>query len=112
MHLGAVHRLDAALGNGSFIRLGEQVIDGVVVEHIGTEHLFNHMARGFALAEARNVVFTGLAFERFGNCGVERFGVNGELQFMAVVFKFFVFDEIHCISSNTELTEYNYSIRL
>ena len=82
------------------------------MEHIGAEHLFNHMARGFALAEARNVVFTGLAFERFGNCGVERFGVNGELQFMAVVFKFFVFDEIHCISSNTELTEYNYSIRL
>ena len=69
------------------------------------------MARGF-VAEARNVVLTGLAFERFGDCGVERFGVNGELQFMAVVFKFFVLTRFIVFPPILNFTEYNYSIRL
>ena len=49
------HDHEAAFLAGRFVRIGQDIVDGVFHEDVGAVHIFNHLLRGFALAEAGDI---------------------------------------------------------
>ena len=92
---GLADGLDLLLGNGCLVDLGEDLVDGVLIEHLRAVHALDEFARGLALAEAGDHdVLADL-----GICLVQRSlelvlcDLNGNL--CAAVFFLYVFD-VHC----------------
>ena len=96
-HLGAAHRLDAGLLDGSLELLGEEVVDGVIGKDVGAVHPLDQVAGGLALAEALDGVLLALGLKDLQHLGLIGLGVDGKLQFSHALFELFTLDEIHLV---------------
>ena len=92
---GLTHHLQACLGHSGLVSLGEQIVDGGVMEHISAEHLFDHSAGSLAAAEAGNIVLLALTLESLVNSSLKGFCVHRELQLYQAVCLLFRFDQFH-----------------
>ena len=93
--LGTAHGLDAGLLD-SGLELGrEQVVDGVVGEHIGAVHPLDQVTGGLALAEALDGVLLALGLKDLQDLVLIGLSVDRELQFSHALFELFTLDKIH-----------------
>ena len=93
--LRTAHRLHASFLHGSLESLGEQLVDGVIGEDIGTIHLLDDGTGSLALAEAGDRILLAFLLENIGNGLLESLCVDGELQLCHALFELFTLDEIH-----------------
>ena len=92
---GLADGLDLLLGNGCLVDLGEDLVDGVFIEHLRAVHTLDELARGLALAEAGDHdVLTDLGI-RLVQRGLELVLCDLDSDLCAAVFFLYVFD-VHC----------------
>ena len=96
-HLRTAHRLDAGLLDGGLEGSREQVVDGVVGEHIGAVHPLDQVTGGLALAEALDGVLLALGLKDLQDLVLIGLGVDRELQLRHALFELFTLDEIHFV---------------
>ena len=98
-HDGKLEKVDpdeVEIGSVIVVQPGEKVpIDGVVMEDVSAVHLFDHAARGLALAETRDGILFAFALKGVVDSLFEGIGVDRKLNLDHTFFKFFTRDQVH-----------------
>ena len=87
----------AGLFDRSLKLAGEEVVDGVVGEHIGAVHPLDQVAGRLTLAEAGDGILLALGLEDLQDLILVGVCIDGKLQLCHALFELFTLDKIHLI---------------